>query len=200
MKTDTFTCTHERRRFARGRAGASHLHPEANTAGRAPTAGLAPLLLSGETVGEVGCEGNAKHFVLEGLDHQHNPEHEADEPKQRVEAETEQEEMREAQQKMNGMKPAKNDDRLGRVKLHKGPLIDQKKNDAGYPAKHITQQTGDVLAHAFGNSRGRRRNRLRGRGLVRAALRTEIRRANVLTTGFAKRHEKTSGRLRCAGA
>src|SRR5215469_12550187 len=171
--------------------------PEAERKADREPAGPAPLLLPGETVGEDGCEGNAKHFVLQGLDHQHNPEHEADEPKQRVEAETEQEEMREAQQKMNGMKPAKNDDRLGRMKLHKRPLIDQKKNDAGYPAKHITQQTGDVLAHAFGNSRGRRRNRLRGRrGLVRAALRTEIRRTNVLTTRFAKRHEKASGRLR----
>src|SRR5215471_7162596 len=174
--------------------------PEAERKADPEPGSPAPFSLPGETVGEVGCEGNAKHFVLEGLDHQHNPEHEAGEPKQRLEAETEQEEMREAQQKMNGMKPAKNDDRLGRVKLHKRPLIDQKKNDAGYPAKHITKKTSDVLAQDFGNSRGHRRNRLRGRGLVRAALRTESRRANVLTTRFAKRHEKASGRLRCAGA
>ena len=105
--------------------------PEGERRADPEPAGLAPLLLPGETVGEVGGEGNAKHFVLKGLDHQHNPEHEADEPKQRVEAQTEQEEMREAQHEMNGMKPAKNDDRLGRVKLHKRPLIDQKKNDAG---------------------------------------------------------------------
>ena len=39
-----------------------------------------------KAVGDAGRDGNPKHFVLERLDHQHNPEHEADELKQRMEA------------------------------------------------------------------------------------------------------------------
>ena len=52
-----------------------------------------------KAVGDAGRDGNPKHLVLERFDHQHNPEHEAYDLKQPMEAETEQEELRETQYK-----------------------------------------------------------------------------------------------------
>src|SRR3974390_1676447 len=82
------------------------------------------------SVGDVGGDGNAKRFVLECLDHQHNPQHDTQKPNQEGQAETKQEKMSEAQHNVNQIKAAKNDDRLGRMELHERPLVNEKKNDA----------------------------------------------------------------------
>ena len=46
------------------------------------------------------------------------------------------------------MQPAKNDDRLLGMELHERTLIDEEKDQARHPAKHIAQQTRDIFFHA----------------------------------------------------
>jgi hypothetical protein len=119
--------------------------------------------------------------MLESLDHQNNPEHDAD----KVQRQTNQtqktpandatasHEMHEAQRDPDDRQPAKNHNRLrGRGQKPRNIFLDT----FGWGGR--------------GNGSGRN-----GCGSVRTTLGTEVGSSNVLTTRFAEGHEDTSGEL-----
>jgi hypothetical protein len=127
-------------------------HPERGGKECVPALGLG---LAEDFFGDIRGDGDAEAFTLVGLDHQENPENQPDELNKAKEREAkgepgpltgkEAQPKERAEDNAQDLQAAENDDGLGSVKADGRALVNEIKDQAGYPAQSVAEQAGDIF-------------------------------------------------------
>src|SRR6266702_3064657 len=141
-----------------------------------------------------GSNRNAESFVLVSLDHQENPQHQANQSQQQPDHRPQTESNDSTKHPTGDRQPdsenrqaTKDNNRLRRVKFNPRALIDQQEDDSRKPPKRVTEQSSNIFLKPLGR-RSRSGYRCSNCTLACASLRTERSSPDFLTTRFTECH------------